>query len=251
LPEPKIALIDIETAPIQGLSWGLRETDVFHVIEPTFILCFAVKWLDKKSVKTFALCDYPGYKNDKASDKALCADLHKTLDEADIVVAHNGDAFDIKKINSRLVVHGFAPPSPFVTVDTLKVSRKHFKFDSNKLDNIGGYLEVGHKLPHTGKHLWIGCMAGDPQSWAMMRKYNAQDVRLLESVYLKIRPWADRHPDLRKITHQTGCPTCQSKRVQCRGFGYTKTAKTQKMQCLDCRRWFRGRKFKEQSFWDG
>jgi hypothetical protein len=44
------------------------------------------------------------------------------MDEADIICAHNGDAFDIKKINSRLITNGFKPPSPFKTIDTLKAA---------------------------------------------------------------------------------------------------------------------------------
>jgi hypothetical protein len=246
LPEPRIALIDIETAPILGYSWGLYETNVFHVVEPTFILCFTVKWEHRKSAKTYALCDYPNYGNNKKSDRALCADLHKTLDDADIVVAHNGDAFDIKKINSRLIVHGFKPPSPFKTFDTLKAARKSFKFDSNKLDNIGRYLQVGRKLPHTGKDLFIGCVEGDPKAWAMMRRYNVQDVRLLDSVYQKIKPWAASQPDRRNYTGQTGCPSCESKNVQCRGFNVAKTRKTQSMQCRDCGHWFAGRIIKDE-----
>jgi DNA polymerase elongation subunit (family B) len=245
LPEPKIALIDIETAPILMYAWTMFEANAIHVVRPTYIMCFAVKWAHQKQIKTFALCDYPGYAQDRHSDKALCKDLHKTLDEADIVVAHNGDAFDIKKINSRLVVHGFQQPSPFKTFDTLKVARKNFKFDSNKLDNIGGYLHLGHKMPHTGKHMWVAAMEGDPKAWAMMRKYNAQDVRLLDAVYQEIKPWAATQPDLRAYTGTTGCPSCLSKNVQCRGFNVAKTRKTQRMQCQDCGHWHSGRIIKD------
>jgi DNA polymerase III epsilon subunit-like protein len=77
------------------------------------------------------------------------------MDEADLICAHNGDAFDIKKINSRLIVNGFKPPSPFKTIDTLKIARRVFKFDSNKLDNIGRYLSRG---PEDPQH-WRGALA--------------------------------------------------------------------------------------------
>lgn len=238
---PKVALIDIETAPITGLSWTIYDTNLIHVLEPTYILCYAIKWLGQKKTTTRALCDYPGYSKNKKSDKALLADLWRDLDAADIVIAHNGDAFDIKKINSRLVTHGLPSPSPYKTIDTLKIARRNFKFDSNKLDNIGRYLEVGRKLPHTGKDLWLGCMNGDPKSWRVMRKYNAQDIVLLEEVYQKIKSWDRSHPNLAIYDDTNGCPTCRSTNIQARGFNVAKTKKTQRLHCQDCGSWFSGK----------
>lgn len=237
---PKIALIDIETAPISGLSWTIYDTNLIHVLEPTFILCYAIKWLGQKRVTTHALCDFDGYAKNKKTDKALCGLLWKDLDRADVVIAHNGDAFDIKKINSRLAVHGFKPPSPFKQIDTLKIARRNFKFDSNKLDNIGGYLEVGHKLPHTGKHLWLGCMNGDPKAWRMMRRYNAQDVVLLEKVYEKVKSWDRSHPNLAVYDDTLGCPVCRSTHTRKNGFHVNKTRKAQRHHCQDCGHWFLG-----------
>ncbi len=236
MAEPRILYIDIETAPIKGYTWGLFDTNVIHVIEPTFMLCYAYKWADKKTVNVSRLCDYPSYKKDLTNDRALVTDLHKLFSSADIIIAHNGDSFDLKKSNARFIVHGLEPPPPIKSIDTLKISRKNFKFDSNKLDNIGRYLKVGQKMPNMSKDVWLGCIAGDAKSWQTMKRYNAQDVRLLEAVYLKVRPWHATHPDLRLYTGRTGCPTCK----------FNKTRKTQKIQCLDCRRWYQGSVIKDE-----
>ncbi len=246
MAEPRILYVDIETAPIKGYTWTMFEANVIHVIEPTFMLCYAYKWADKKTIGVSRLCDYPNYKKDLTNDKALVTDLHALFASADIIIAHNGDSFDLKKSNARFIVHGLEPPPPVKSIDTLKISRKNFKFDSNKLDNIGRYLKVGQKLSNMSKDVWLGCIDGDPSSWQKMKRYNAQDVRLLEAVYLKVRPWHATHPDLRNYTGRTGCPTCKSQRVQCRGFHFNKTRKTQKMQCLDCRRWYQGRVIKDE-----
>jgi len=237
---PAICFIDIETAPITGMAWGMFEQNLVHVTEPTYILSYAIKWRGESKIKTRALCDYPGYSKNKKSDKALAADLWKDLDRADIIIAHNGDAFDIKKINSRLIVHGLPKPSPFKTIDTLKIARRNFKFDSNKLDNIGRYLQVGRKLPNTGMDLWLGCMNGDPASWRTMRRYNAQDIVLLENVYEKIKSWDKSHPSLTAYDDKPGCPTCRSSNVQARGFNVAKTRKTQRMHCQGCGAWYSG-----------
>lgn len=238
---PKIVFLDIETAPIQAFAWGpMHETSLCHVIEPTFMLCFAYKWLGESKVHTRALCDYPGYRKNRKDDKALVKDLWEILDRADLVVAHNGDSFDIKKSNARFIVHGLKPPTPFKSIDTLKIARANFKFDSNKLDNIGRYLQVGKKLAHTGMHLWLGCMDGDPSSWRVMKRYNAQDVRLLESVYERVKPWAKNHPILTAIAPQKhlACPTCLSFDVQRRGWRVNKVKKVPRFQCQSCGSWF-------------
>lgn len=237
MSEPRILLVDIETSPILAAIWTIHEADAVWVERDTFILSFAAKWLGKKT-KTYALPDYPGYRKKKHNDRHLVSDLWKLLDEADIVVAHNGDAFDIKKINSRLAVHGLPPPSPFKTVDTLKIARSVFKFDSNKLDNLGRYLKEGRKIPNTGAALWRGCVNGDRKSWRTMRRYNAQDVDLLERVYKRLRPWAKSHPNLTLYEDRPGCPVCKSARVKKEGFKYTLKTKRQQWKCLECHHWF-------------
>lgn len=241
---PNILFIDIETAPIIMASWSMRPpyASAVWTERDTYIMSFAARWKGGKKTRTWALPDYPGYKRNKHCDKAICGTLYAMLDEADIVVAHNGDAFDIKKINSRLAVNGFKPPSPFKTIDTLKISRRMFKFDSHKLDNIGRYLGEGRKIPNTGAALWRGCVDGDPKSWATMRRYNAQDVDLLVRVYERLKAWSPNHPNLNLYSHDIGCPTCQSTNVQRRGVAVKANSRKQRFQCQDCSAWFSGAK---------
>jgi DNA polymerase elongation subunit (family B) len=240
--EPKILLVDIETAPNLGWFWEMWETNPIGIKTNWHLLSFSYKWLGLKHIHTHALPDYASYKKDKDDDKELVQDLWNLLNEADIVIAHNGDAFDIKKSNARFIFHGMKPPMPYKTIDTLKVARRHFKFDSNKLNSLGKYLGVGEKLPHTGAHLWFGCMAGDKKAWAMMRKYNEQDINLLERVYLQLRPWMTNHPNVNIYDQVAGaCPSCSGK-VEKRGFGYTQLGAYQRYKCLrpSCGAWSKG-----------
>lgn len=220
-------------------SWSIRSPDAsaVWVERDTYILMFGAKWLGERKTKIYALPDYPGYAKDKHSDKKLCGDLHRLLSEATHVCAHNGDAFDIKKINSRLIVNGYSPPSPYKTIDTLKLSRRTFKFDSNKLDNLGRYLGEGRKIPNTGAALWRGVVAGDPASVEAMSRYCRQDVELLQRVYLRLRAWHPTHPDLTLHSDGTGCPVCQSHHIQSRGINIAKIPR-QRLQCSDCAHWF-------------
>lgn len=239
MEKPRVGFFDIENAPHLGWVWEKYETNVIDFKKQGYLLCFSVKWLGEKTVKTYSLPDYPTYKKDKENDKALVKDLHRFMSEADVIIAHNGDRFDIKKANARFLVHGLTPPPPYKTVDTLKIARKVADFPSNKLDDLGRDLKVGRKLANEGKHLWFGCMSGDKKAWEKMKSYNAQDVILLEKVYFKLRSWAP-HPDLRMYDKIEGCPTCRSPRIQRRGIHYTKTRAYQQYLCKDCRTWFRG-----------
>lgn len=243
----KLLFLDIETAPILMTSWSMRspEASAVWVERDTFILMFSYKWADEKQVKTVCLPDFPRYKRSKYDDKDLCRALHSLLDQADIVCAHNGDAFDIKKINSRLIVNGFEPPSPYKTIDTLKIARSAFKFDSNKLDNICRYLGEGRKIPNTGAALWRGCVDGDLKSWATMRRYGKQDTAILARAYDRVKPWAKSHPNMnlyKAFQDKPGCPTCTSTKTQRRGTAVKLTAKYYRFHCQDCGAWFSGMK---------
>ena len=234
----RIVFVDIETAPSLGYVWGKWEQNVIEFKQDWYILSFSYKVFGEKKIYTRSLIDYSGFAKDKENDEALVNDLWKIFDEADIIIGHNVDKFDIRKTNSRFLSHKLPPPRPYKTVDTLKIAKRVFKFDSNKLDDLGRYLGLGRKLPHTGFHLWLGCMQGDTKSWDLMKKYNAQDVALLEKVYMLMRPWSTTHPNVNQ--GQIACPKCGSTNTQKRGFSYTLLRQKQRFQCHGCGGWFEG-----------
>lgn len=241
---PRILFVDIETAPTRGWVWRAYEDNLLKTDHDWYMLSFAYKWAHEDDFHCRALPDYPEYfKKNRECDKELINDLWKLFNEADIIIGHNGDQFDIKKSNARFIIHNLEPPSAFKTVDTLKVARRHFKFNSNKLNDLGTYLGVGVKLPHTGSHLWFSCMENtDPDSWKLMKQYNVQDVRLLEKVYYRIRPWITNHPNIHLYNEEHGnaCPKCGSFDVIKKGFTYTLKTKRQQFQCRGCHGWFTG-----------
>ena len=232
----RILLLDIESTPLIGYTWGLWEQNVIQKIQDSFILCVAYKWLGEGKVNIISQPDFPRYEKNKTDDKYVLLELWKVLDEADIVIAHNGMSFDLPKINARFITHGMTPPSPYKVIDTLRVSRNKFKFDSNKLDALGKTLGVGQKLEHEGIKLWLDCMSGDESAWKKMIKYNKQDVALLEEVYLKLRPWITNHPYIGNKPDE--CPNCHSEKLQSRGTQINKGGKVNyRFQCQDCGAW--------------
>lgn len=196
------------------------------------MLSFSSKERGKRPV-TWALPDFSLYKNSPFSDKVLVEALWHVLDGADLIVGHNIDKFDLKRINAQFLLHGLTPPSPYKTVDTLKLIKKVFAFNSNKLDDLCKALGIGQKVKHYGFELWLGCMRGDPKSWALLKKYNAKDVILSEKFYDRIRAWDDTHPNITLDTNQSlRCPVCGSK-TQKRGFKNLKTYRLRQYWCIN------------------
>ena len=137
----KIAYLDLETAPNLGYVWGKWEQDVIDFKKNWYLLSYAVKW-NSGPIITKTIADYPLFKRDKENDRDLVKDLHKVFCEADIIICHNTD-FDTKKAHARFIQHRLGPPSPYNPLCTLKAARKHFRFDSNRLVDLGQYLGVG------------------------------------------------------------------------------------------------------------
>lgn len=205
----KVLLFDIENTPNLAYTWGKYQQDVNRFAKEWWMLCFGYKWLDEKATHVLALPDFPGYAKDKSNDRALVQELRDLIDEADVVVAHNGDRFDMPKAKARWLIHGIDPPSPVKQIDTLKIARLHFMFNSNSLGDLGETLGLGGKGDTGGFDTWLECMAGDPVAWRRMIKYCRQDVRLLEKVYLRMLPYIERHPNLALISGRPeACPKC-------------------------------------------
>lgn len=239
--KPRILLFDIETTPHLGFTWGKYKQNVIGFNKHSYMLSYSAKWLDGKQI-TKGLIDYPNYQQNKDNDKQLVQDLWEMLDTADIVVAHNGRAFDTKKVNARFSFHQIDPPSPYKIVDTKEMSKKYFNYTSNSLDDIAQYLGVGKKLPTQGFDLWLGCMAGDAASWVKMKRYNAHDIVLLEAVYRRMLPYMDGHTNLSSLMEGVVCPKCGSEKLQSRGEARTQSTVYQRFQCKDCGGWGRSTK---------
>lgn len=235
--KPKILTFDIEISPNVTYCWGFYEQNVIEVVKPWYVLTIAYKWADEKKARVLKLSDYPLFETDHQDDKDLVKDFWEVLDKADIVVGQNSDAFDIKKMNTRFLLHGLPPPSHYKTVDTKKTSKKHFSFINNKLDNLGTELGLGGKMHHEGFDLWKKCMAGDRKAFDRMAKYNVRDVYLTEKVYLAQRPYMSGHPNVNAYTEKEGCRNCASERVIFRGFMYTANGKKRRWSCNDCGAW--------------
>lgn len=238
----RVLLIDHETSPLEGFVWGKYEQNVIEFTRYSQIICTSWKWLGEKTVHAKCQADLPGYTKGKLNDKNLVKLIWDLFDKADVIIAHNGDRFDIKVSNARFIFHGMRPPAHYQTIDTRKIAKKIGMFPSNKLGELAPFMGQGTKLQTGGFGLWTRCMDGDPAAWRKMKAYNKQDVIVLEGTYLKLRPWIERHPNRNVFTHEPcGCPKCGSAQTQRRGSAVTAMGRKARYQCMSCGGWSSGK----------
>lgn len=234
--KPRILIWDIETSPNLAYVWGKWEQNVISFKKEWELLSVAYKWLGESQVYCVGRCDFKD-----STDRALVDKVWQLLDESDVAIAHNGDQFDNKKIRAKFVEHGFKPPKPYKTIDTKKIAKNNFNFNSNSLNDLGQLLKLGKKVETGGFDLWLKCMAGDDKAWKKMKSYNKQDVVLLEKVYNKLKIWDEKHINLAALEDKRdACPICASAKVQKRGFYYARTTKRVRWSCMECGHWFSG-----------
>ena len=235
--EPKILIWDIETSYSVVKTFSLFKPMInpSQIISDWYIICGAWKFLDEKETHSIG-CTKSGLK--KGDDKRVVKALCKAIQEADIIIGHNGDKFDLKKLRARVIRYGLPPINHIKTIDTLKVAKREFNFTSNRLDYIGRFLGVGSKMINE-PGLWDKVMAGDMAALSRMVEYNERDVTLLEDVYLKMRPHISNHPNVNVFTDNqviNPCPNCGScKTIKNGKRPAMKVSKVfQKRACLDC-----------------
>lgn len=232
----KVLIIDIETAPINAYVWGIWNQNIgTHQIQSDwFCLTWAAKWLFEDKVYSAKLRPNEVQNQD---DKRIIESIWKLVNEADIVIAHNGEKFDMPKLNSRFIINGLNPPLPYQQIDTLKHIRRQFGFTSNKLDYVNKLLNLERKK-ETNFELWERCMKGNANALSEMEAYNVQDVRILEETYLLIRAWIKPHPNMGLFIldeKEHRCPNCGSNDLNAEGkMYYTSTNAYELMRCSNC-----------------
>jgi len=233
----KILFLDLETSPNLAHVWGLwnQNISIGQLVQSTEVICFGARWNDSKNVI---------FKSQFHHGKTeMLTEMHRLLDEADVVVGWNSQSFDVKHMNREFLEAGMNPPAPFKDLDLMRVVKSQFRMPSNKLDYVAQLLGVGAKVKHSGFDLWLDCMAGKKPAWAEMKKYQIQDVNLLIDLYEKLKPWIKNGPNV--ALHdgiEDGCRNCGSIKLHRRGVAKSNTATYQRFQCMDCGSWNRGAK---------
>lgn len=228
----KILIYDLEVSPTLGWTYKLWDTRIIKTEQEPFIMSVSWRWYGEKKI------NHLGGISNAEEEAEMAEKLWELFNEADIVVAHNAFRFDNKVATSCFIRHGLTPPSPYKTVDTLRVARGVGKFNSNSLNDLCALFGIGEKSTITHSDLWYQCLQGEKKAWALMKKYNNQDVELLTQLYEKLIPWVKNHPNMGDIEQLDGvCPKCSSPNLTKEGTHARRNGRVQSYSCNDCGGW--------------
>lgn len=231
--KPKRLFYDIETSYNIVKAWRIGfniNLNMNDIIQERAIITIAYKWEGEEDVTVLSW--------NKGCDKEIIKDFVKVMAEADELVGHNVDRYDTKFIMARALKHNIPVLPKYQSTDTLKLAKKHFMLNSNKLDYIAQYLGIGHKTKHRGMEMWDDIiLRNDPKALEEMIEYNVQDVFLTEQVYHKLMEYS--LPKVNHASKQTGdkhtCPQCGSDHAELHKTYISGTGtKTRLMNCLNC-----------------
>lgn len=221
---PRIALLDIERLPGLTTIFDQRVRGGFIPVRqwrrlPSF-LCYASKWYGKATVDFHASWDDPD---------AMLEASWRLYDEADLVVGYNSKRFDNKHLRGAWLVAGLPAPRPWRNVDLFTVAAQ-FGFESRSLAHLCKMLGLPGKSGHYDADEAEACMNGDTKAQRSMTRYNKGDVRILEPVYDRLRPWMSNHPH---VGNGSDCEKCGGVLTDA-GFYSSGTYKWPQFRCMRC-----------------
>lgn len=232
----KICVWDVETNMNIVGSFTLYPESINYenILQEWYIITGCWKFLGQSKIHSISvLDDAKRFTKNHTDDYHVVKALRDMLEDVDVLIHHNGDKFDLKKLNARLIYHKLPPLPKILTVDTLKEVRKIAAFNCNRLDYLCKHLSGQGKI-ETEKGLWLKVLSGDQKATKNMITYCKGDVERLEELYLRLRPYMKSHPNV--ATPETcNCPKCNSNKTKKNGLKIRQTGyRYQQYQCQNC-----------------
>lgn len=232
---PKILLLDIETLPIKASVWGTRKQFVnpIQIEKDWSVVCWSAKWLFSDKVFGEVVTPKEAIAHE---DQSVLGGIWSLVNDAHVVITHNGNAFDMKKLNWRFFVHDMPKPMYYKSIDTYQVVTDNFAPTFGKLDWIAEVLGISRKI-ETSFKWWDECQKGNKTYLNRMLVYNKQDVHILEEAYLKLRPWVTNHPNINlysSVKKGNACPACSSTELKFDGEYNTGLSLFRGFRCQKC-----------------
>src|SRR5690606_12576228 len=127
-------------------------------------------------------------------------------------------------------------------IDLFQIAKSNMRFISNKLDYISQDLLGQRKVQNGGFALWKACVEEEDtpakaKAWALMKKYNIQDVDLMVPLFERLRPYIKGVNFALIEGLEFACTKCAARNLIRRGYSRTGAGKLQRYQCSDCGGW--------------
>jgi DNA polymerase elongation subunit (family B) len=231
------------------LVWDIETTD----FKANFghLLMWSAKFVGEDEVYYSRIDETKGYGKTPHSfmdDKRLVEELIPLIEEADAIVHHYGDRFDLRFLNTRALENNLLPPAPPTTIDTWKIARNNLAMTSNRLGVLAeSFAREDRQKGGLSKEQWKLAVHGHKPTLDAMLDYCIHDVLATEDVYVKLMPLIRNHPYVGPAAapdqRRTQCPACGSIKTCGNGVRRTKIYEVYRQRCQNCGNSFeRGRK---------
>ena len=240
---PGVAKVQHRGLTIQGEFWDLggwkhtigRRIHADDVISWPRTICAAGRFYGQREVM-FAAEWENGH-------EAFMRTMWEWFDQASVLVGHNSLSFDEKHARSGFLEYGWTPPSPWKSIDTLRVARSQLNFESNTLDALAKRLGVVAKTDKYSADIAKAAVAGDAKAQKTIKIYNEGDVKATEAVFDRLRPYIKNAPHLGMWTgKEWSCPNCGFDGIANNptGEAYANVTRYKAFQCEKCGTHIRG-----------
>jgi DNA polymerase elongation subunit (family B) len=239
--EPKIILWDIESLPnlkqVMQIFPSLSDYPGLTLkASLNSMICFGYQIFGEKEIKCINAWDFPGWKKNINDDRDLVMAAYEILKDADATVTHNGKRFDIKFLQTRLLYHGLTPLPKIRHIDTCAEAKRNLLMFNNRLNTISKFLTSEEKLENGGWDLWVKVMNREEKAMELMSRYCKQDVKILNNIFKKIRPFVTNIPNYNhyRSIEKGLCPSCGGSRLTGHGQIVRKSGLIARFLCRDC-----------------
>jgi hypothetical protein len=238
--KPRVLTLDIERLPGRAEVdfWDLgdyknRRIHADSVTEWPRTICAAWRWRGEKKI---------GFVAEWNENDDLSLKMHELYDEADVVVGHNIDGFDTQKLASGWLERGLSSPSPWKSIDTLKVARQRFGFESNTLNALCERLGITAKVDRYDPRVARAACEGNVPAQRRIKRYNMGDIVATEALLERLEGWQKNPPNMNLWSgdDELRCVACGSTNLQRRGEQVALAQVYDRVQCQDCGTWGRG-----------
>lgn len=230
-----VLILDIERMKGQALIefWDLgdyknRRIHADTVTQWPRTICAAWNWYGKPKVEFAAEWDH--------GREPMLKAIWDAYDRAQIVVGHNIDGFDTKKLKSEWRDMGLPAPSPFKSIDTLKIARREFGDESRTLDALCQRMGIQAKTDRYDVEVARAALAGDKKAQRQIKAYNCGDIAATSGLYDAIRPWHSSHPHsvIGTADDRLTCNACWGDRIEPNGYKLANQILYRLYRCRDC-----------------
>jgi DNA polymerase elongation subunit (family B) len=191
-----ILYLDIEVSKSLYFNYGAKVysnyLNIDDLYRERYIICWAASYVGSDKVWSERVTSEEAQ---NWTDGRILPRLRELMESADILAGHNVDAFDIKHINARLLLNQQEPITGKKTLDTLKIARSKFAFESNKLDYISQKLGLRPKDDIRNSD-WLKIVTtGDEKTLAKVLRYNKGDVTSGKGVLERLMKYSGKRTD--------------------------------------------------------